>query len=60
MIISRQLAHKLLNGLQLIMSANDLGMHKQVTEKAREMASLINAHVESAEQEKARREYEAE
>lgn len=59
MVISRQLAHKLTNGLQMIVSATELGMPKQVIEKARELAQLINAHIESPEQQKAREEYES-
>ena len=59
MVISRQLAHKITNALQFIVSASELGRTSQVVEKARELASLVNAHIESPEQEKAREEYEA-
>lgn len=58
MVISRHLAHKLTNGLQFIISGTELGLTKQVIEKAREMAKLVNTHVESDEQAQARKEHD--
>lgn len=59
MIISRDLAHKVLNGLQVIVSATELDRKKQVIETARELGQLVNAHVETPQQKKAREEWEA-
>lgn len=58
-MISRQLAHKILNGLQVIVSATELNRPQQVVETARELGQLVSKHVESPQQEKARKEFEA-
>jgi len=57
--ISRQLAHKITNGLQLIVSATELNMSKVVIDKARELAVLVNSNVETLQEEKARKQREA-
>lgn len=60
MHISRDLAHKVLNGLQLIVSGTELHLSKQVIQSARELAQLVSANVESPQQEAARKKWEAE
>lgn len=58
MVISRQLAHKILNGLQVIVSATELNRPQQVIDTARELGQLVSAHTETPQQEKARKDWE--
>lgn len=54
MTISRQLAHKLNNRLQLISLLIEDQQPNKAVAKVQELSQFINAHVESKEEEKAR------
>jgi len=58
MLISRKLAHKVQSGLQLIMSLVETGEQQRAITAIHELAKLINAHVESKADERARGERE--
>ena len=55
MFISRQLAHKLINRMQMITSAIELGRQEAALQHVREMSELVKRHTESELEEKARK-----
>jgi hypothetical protein len=59
MLISRKLAHKLTDRLQVIVSAIELGEARKAIVYALDMAQLIHRHTESEDEEKARQKREA-
>jgi hypothetical protein len=54
MIVSRKLAHKIQNRLQLILGAIEIGSREVAVQRIRELSELVNRHVESPEEEKQR------
>jgi len=54
MVISRKLANKAHNRLQLILSSIQTGDSSAAIREIHELAKLFNQHIESASQEKAR------
>jgi hypothetical protein len=54
MLISRKLAHKVQNQLQLILSLFETGNGDQAKTAIRELGMLISRHIESAQDEQSR------
>jgi two-component sensor histidine kinase len=54
MVISRNLAHKVDNGLQVIMSLIETGQSSRAITTVRELSELVNGCVESRDEEKQR------
>jgi hypothetical protein len=51
MMISRKLANKVQNRLQLIMSLVETNQEKKALKEIRELSSLVSSHVESLKEE---------
>jgi two-component sensor histidine kinase len=54
MLISRKLAHKVQNRLQVIMSQIETGKPEAAMKSVRELSLFLSGHIESAEDEQAR------
>jgi hypothetical protein len=54
MVISRNLAHKVNSGLQVIMSLIEMGQATRAVSLIRELSELVNGCVESRDEEKQR------